>query len=169
MADKKKNELDHTKPDANRDPITGAPGAHPLGVGAGAAGGAATGATVGAIGGPVGSAVGAAVGGVAGGLAGKAAAEKVNPTVEDGYWREHYASRPYAKAGKSYDVYRPAYQMGWEGAGRYGELNWDKAEARFRDDWNKTRGNSNLSWDEAREATRDAWNRVRPSSDNKSR
>ena len=51
---------DPKKPaDANRDPISGAPGAHPVGVGAGAAGGGATGAAVGgAVGGPVGAVVG---------------------------------------------------------------------------------------------------------------
>ena len=33
--------------DANRDPITGAPGAHPVGTGVGAAGGGAAGAAIG--------------------------------------------------------------------------------------------------------------------------
>ncbi len=41
----------------NADPITGEPGAHPVGTGLGAVGGAATGATVGALGGPVGAVV----------------------------------------------------------------------------------------------------------------
>ena len=105
---------DPKKPDANRDPITGAPGAHPVGVGAGATGGGATGAAIGgAVGGPVGAVVGAAVGAVAGGLAGKGAAEAVNPTVEDAYWRDNYKTRPYASGG-TYDQYRPAYQHGWE-------------------------------------------------------
>jgi len=36
-----------------------------------------------AVGGPIGAVVGAAVGAVAGGLGGKAAAEAVNPTIED--------------------------------------------------------------------------------------
>ena len=72
----------------NRDPITGAPGAHPVGVGLGAAaggiaGGIAAGAAVGTVAaGPVGTAVGAAVGAIAGGLGGKAVAEKLDPTVE---------------------------------------------------------------------------------------
>ena len=71
-------------PMPNRDPITGAPGAHPVGVGAGAASAGAAGAALGAaVGGPIGAVVGAAVGAVAGGLGGKAAAEAVNPTIED--------------------------------------------------------------------------------------
>lgn len=69
--------------DLNADPITGEPGAHPVGTGVGAAGGAVAGAAVGAIGGPVGAIVGGAVGAVVGGLAGKGAAEAVNPTEEE--------------------------------------------------------------------------------------
>ena len=66
----------------NRDPISGAPGAHPVGTGVGAAaGGIAAGAAAGSVAGPVGTVVGAAVGAVAGGLAGKGVAEKVDPTV----------------------------------------------------------------------------------------
>src|SRR3954470_6269521 len=91
-------------PDANRDPISGAPGAHPVGVGVGAAaGGAGTGAAVGTVAGPVGTAVGAAVGAVVGGLMGKGVAEGINPTVEDAYWRETYTTRSYYEQGRTYD------------------------------------------------------------------
>ena len=65
---------------ANRDPLSDAPGAHPVGTGIGAAGGAVTGAAFGAMGGPIGAAVGGVAGAVVGGLAGKGAAEAVNPT-----------------------------------------------------------------------------------------
>src|SRR6186997_1972627 len=84
-----KKGLDPT-PDSNPDPITGAPGAHPVGVAAGGAGGAAAGAAIGgAIGGPVGAVVGGALGAIGGGLAGKGAAEAVNPTAENEYWQEN--------------------------------------------------------------------------------
>src|SRR6187455_2640898 len=99
--------------DANPDPISGESGAHPIGTGLGAAGAGAAGAAIGAAAGPVGAVVGAAVGAVVGGLAGKGAAEVVNPTVEDEYWRSTYATRPYVPAGTSYDLYRPAYEFGW--------------------------------------------------------
>lgn len=100
--------------DANRDPLTNEPGAHPVGTGVGAAvGGAAAGAAAGAFGGPVGAAVGGVAGAVAGGLAGKAAAEAVNPTEEDAYWRESYQREPYYVGGRTYDQYRPAYELGW--------------------------------------------------------
>ena len=91
--------------------------------------------------------------------------EKHDPTVEDAYWRQHYSSRPYARAGKAYDAYQPAYRVGWEGAGRYGELNWDSAEPRLRDDFDAARGDSQLSWDDARSAAKDAWERIRPGVD----
>ena len=87
--------------DANRDPITGAPGAHPVGVGLGtAAGGMAAGAAAGAVGGPAGAVAGAVVGGIVGGLAGKAAGEALDPTAEDAYWRDNH---------KSQSHYDPAY------------------------------------------------------------
>jgi phage tail tape-measure protein len=68
------------EPGMNPDPLTGAPGAHPVGTGLGAVGGAAAGASIGAAVGPVGAAVGTVVGAVAGALAGRGAAEAVNPT-----------------------------------------------------------------------------------------
>lgn len=57
--------------DAHTDPISGEAGAHPLGVGLGAASAGTAGAVIGAILGPVGAVIGAAIGAVAGGLAGK--------------------------------------------------------------------------------------------------
>ena len=72
------NDLDK---DMNRDPITGASGAHPAGTAAGAAAGGLAGAAVGTmVAGPVGTVVGAAIGAISGGLAGKGIAEEVNPT-----------------------------------------------------------------------------------------
>ena len=65
---------------ANPDPLSGAPGAHPVGVGVGALSGAAAGAAMGAVAGPAGAAVGTVVGAVAGALAGKGTAEAMHPT-----------------------------------------------------------------------------------------
>src|SRR5436190_17470052 len=93
MADRKKGAQ---RDPEHRDPITNAPGAHPVGVGAGAGAAGVAGAAIGgAVAGPVGAFVGAAVGAFAGGLGGKAAAEAVNPTVEDDWWRENFSGRPY--------------------------------------------------------------------------
>jgi hypothetical protein len=150
-------------PDANRDPITGTPGAHPVGTGLGAAAaGAAAGAVGGAVAGPVGAAAGAVIGAVAGGLAGKGAAEAVNPTTEHEYWRGKFSSMPYAAPGSRYDDFGPAYQHGWESYGKYGRDGKDFAsvESDVRRDWDKARGNSGLDWDRAKDATRDAWRRM---------
>jgi hypothetical protein len=145
---------------ANRDPITGEPGAHPVGVGIGTAGGAAAGAAVGSVAGPVGTAVGAVVGGVAGGLAGKGVAEAIDPTIEHAYWEKEYKNRPYYEAGSTYDDYRPAYQYGWESRSRYRDKSFDDVEADLKSGWEMTKAKSRLGWEKAKMATRDAWNRV---------
>ena len=151
----------NTRTDANRDPITDAVGSHPVGTGIGAlAGGAAAGAAAGSVAGPVGTVVGAAVGAVAGGLAGKAIAEQIDPTVEDAYWRDNYASRPYVEAGSSYDDFGPAYSYGVNSYSTYAGRDWDDVEPELSSRWNVMRGNSSLEWDRAKHATRDAWNRV---------
>lgn len=151
-------------PGSNPDPITKEPGSHPVGTGLGAAGGAAAGAAVGAaVGGPVGAVVGGAVGAVAGGAAGHATGEAVNPTVEEGYWRENYKNRPYFRAGRNYSDYQPAYKYGWESASRndYAGKKFEDVESDLERNWDKARGTSSTAWNESREATRDAWNRVR--------
>jgi hypothetical protein len=148
--------------DSNPDPITGEPGAHPIGVAGGASGGALAGAAIGAVGGPVGAAVGGAIGAVAGGLAGKAAGEAVNPTEEDRYWRENHASRPYFKNGRTYDDYRPAYAYGWESAGRpeYHGRKFEDVENDLSRGWDKARGTTRSEWSEMKAATRDAFDRA---------
>lgn len=145
---------------ANLDPITHEPGAHPVGTGLGAAvGGAAAGAAAGAFGGPVGAAVGGVVGAVAGGLAGKSAAEAVNPTAEEAYWRGAYRDEPYVAEGRSYDDYHPAYALGWQSVGMY-EGSFEAVEPQLRDRWNNDRSTSRMDWPEAREATRAARDRA---------
>ena len=153
---------DERNKDANRDPITGEPGAHPAGVAGGSAGGAAAGAAIGSVGGPVGAVVGGAIGAVAGGLGGKAAAEAVNPTVEEGYWRENFKSRPYYQSGREFDYYSPAYRYGWESASRpeYRGRRWDEIENDLSRGWNRARGAAKSEWNDVRLATRDAYDRV---------
>jgi len=146
--------------DANRDPITGTPGAHPVGTGVGAAGGAAAGAAIGAVGGPVGAAVGLVVGAVAGGLAGKGVAEKIDPTVEDDYWRNNYSKQKYVEPKASYDTYRPAYRTGYEGYTRYPGKKFEEVESDLQRDYEQGKGDARLEWDKAKLATRDAWQRV---------
>lgn len=147
--------------DSNPDPITGEPGAHPLGVGLGtAAGGAVAGAAAGTLAGPVGTVVGTIVGGVAGGLAGKSVAESIDPTAEDAYWRKNFRKRPYVKKGTEYDVYRPAYMYGVTSHEKYQGQSFEDAESKLRRGWTKARGDSALAWDVARDAVRDAYDRT---------
>jgi uncharacterized protein (TIGR02271 family) len=161
-------------PDSNRDPITGEPGAHPVGAGVGAAiGGGAAGAALGAAGsaaaagaalgaaaGPVGVVVGAVAGGVVGGLVGKQVAERINPTAEDSYWKDKYKSRPYVDPGAPYEEYQPAYRYGWESQGHYQGKHFDQVEADLKSGWDKAQDKSKLGWDKAKHAVRDAWDRV---------
>jgi len=146
--------------DANRDPISGEPGAHPVGTGIGAAGAGAIGATIGGVvGGPVGAVVGSVIGSVAGGLIGKGAAESVNPTEEDEYWRNNHSSRSYVEPDRTYDDYQPAYRSGYEGYSRFADTGktYDEVEPELRNDYEKNYGNSGLPWDKAKDAARDAW------------
>lgn len=151
------------RPDANPDPITGAPGSHPAGTGVGAVAGGLAGAMAGAaIGSAVpvaGTVIGAVVGAVAGGLVGKGVAESVNPTDEDAYWRDTYKTRPYYETGRTYEDYRPAYEHGWESRGRYAGRKFEDVEPELRREWEAS-GRKDYSWDKARDAARDAWDRI---------
>ena len=147
--------------DLNLDPISGEPGAHPVGTGVGTAvGGMAAGAVGGAAGGPIGAAVGAVAGGIIGGLAGKSLAESIDPTAEDAYWRSQYPNRPYHDTGTAYDDYAPAYRFGWESRARHQDSRFDEMEHDLQRNWEAVKGPSQLSWDRARHATRDAWDRI---------
>jgi hypothetical protein len=148
-------------PDFNPDPITKEPGAHPIGTGIGAAGGAVTGAAAGSVGGPIGSAVGAVVGAVVGGLAGKGAAEAVNPTAEDAYWRNAHAKQPYYSDAYTYDEdYAPAYRHGYQGVIDGRHRDWNEARGHLQTRWEADRHASRLSWLEAEPAAKAAWERA---------
>jgi phage tail tape-measure protein len=154
--DKTIREADQKGADANRDPITGSPGAHPVGTGIGAAGGAAAGAAIGAMGGPIGAGVGLVAGAVAGGLAGKGVAEKVDPTVEDAYWRTNFSKQEYVEADASYENYQSAYRTGYEGRSQYPGKQYEEVEANLRRNYEQGKGSGSVAWDKARNATRDA-------------
>jgi hypothetical protein len=168
MDTKRVDKVKTSDPAANPDPITHAPGAHPVGSGIGAAAGGAAGigaavaagAIAGTAAGPIGTAAGAVIGGVAGGLIGKGVAEGVNPTVEHEYWRQNYVQRPYVTAGMSYEEVGPAYQLGWEARSQHSNESFEQLEASLSDDWNRAKGKSRLKWDQAKQAARDAWDHV---------
>lgn len=145
----------------NRDPITGTPGAHPVGTGLGAAlGGAAAGALTGSVVGPVGTLVGTALGAIVGGLAGKSVAESIDPTVEVDYWRDNFNERPYAAQAPHFNVYEPAFRYGVTAYALYPGRRFDDVEVELARGWIDARGASNLEWLNARLAARDAWQRL---------
>lgn len=137
---------------------------HPVGTAAGATAGAVYGAGAGGVvGGPVGAVIGGVVGAVAGGAAGRGAAELVNPTEEDKYWRDNYRNRPYYSTGREYTEYEPAYRYGWESASRpeYRERRFEEVETDLERGWDRAKGTTRATWNDAKDATRDAWDRVR--------
>jgi hypothetical protein len=148
--------------DMNRDPISNAPGSHPVGVGVGGVGGAAAGAGIGALFGPIGMLVGGAVGTLAGAAAGKGVAEGLDPTGESEYWRAEYRSRPYASADYDYETdYSPAYAYGTTVRSQYAGRTWDDSlENDIRSGWEKAKDKSRLTWEQAKHAVRDAFDRT---------
>ena len=147
--------------DLNRDPISGTPGAHPFGTGTGAASGGIAGAVAGmAVGGPVGSVIGAAVGAVAGGLAGKGAAESVNPTADEIFWRETYVREPYYVKGRPYEYYAPGFRAGWEGRVNCDGRTFDQAESDLKGNYNRTKSELDPDWVNVAPAARAAWDRA---------
>ena len=148
-------------PNTNPDPITGAPGSHPVGTGIGAAaGGMAAGAAAGTVAGPVGTVVGAVIGAVVGGYAGKGVAELIDPTAEEAYWQDNYSTRPYVAEGSTFDDYAPAYRYGWTSYDKYRGRPFDEVESDLGREWNIVRGTSKLDWNRAKLATKDSWQRV---------
>jgi hypothetical protein len=137
---------------------------HPIGTAAGATAGAVYGAGAGGVvGGPVGAVIGGVVGAVAGGAAGRGAAELVNPTEEDKFWRDNYSKRPYYRTGREYNEYEPAYRYGWESATRpeNRDRRFEDVETDLERGWDRAKGTTRATWNDAKDATRDAWDRVR--------
>ena len=141
-------------------PVAKGVGAAVGGVAGGVAGGAAAGAAAGGITGPVGAAAGAVAGAVVGAMVGKRAGKAADPAVEDQYWRDNYAGRPYIASGTTYDDYSPAYRYGTEAYSRYPGRRFDEVESDLGRDWPTARGNSSLEWEHAKHASRDAWQRM---------
>lgn len=150
---------DRNDNDANRDPISGTPGSHPVGTGVGASGGALAGAAVGAVAGPIGTAIGLVAGAVAGGMVGKGIAETMDPAVEDEYWKKNFSKQDYVDHDSPYTIYEPAFRTGYEGRGQYPGKTFEDAEDNLKRDYERSRGEFSLGWERARPAIRDAWNR----------
>lgn len=157
-------QFEPTEVSTNPDPITGEPGAHPVGTGLGAAAAGAAATAIGATAGPVGAVVGAVVGSVIGGLVGKSAAEATNPTSrEEAYWREAYSNRSYARSDRSYEAYQLAYQVGYEGYVAHADqrMTYPEIEPELQRQYEAQNDGRSVAWNEARYAVKDAWERAR--------
>lgn len=131
------------------------------GAAAGAAAAAATGLATGTIfGGPIGGAIGLVAGALVGGVLGSEVGEAANPTAEEHYWSTSYTTEPYYNSSYSYDDYRPAYRVGYEGYIQHPGKSFEDAEPYLQEQYIANRGNSRLAWDDARPATRSAWKRL---------
>ena len=144
----------------NPDPVTNAPGSHPVETGIGAAmGGAATGAAVGTVAGPVGTAIGAAAGAIAGGYAGKGVGELIDPTTEDNWLRTTTLHGPtpstatLSRASTLPTGMEPKLKPGT----KVGLLTiWRPS---FERNWHHAKDRTAMKWHDAKEAVRDAYNR----------
>jgi hypothetical protein len=144
----------------NADPITDAPGSHPIETGIGAAvAGAAGGMAVGAVAGPIAAAVGVAVGAVAGGYAGKGIGEMIDPTTEDTWLRDNFKSRPYVVKGDKYEDFHPAYRYGALAEAKYGDAGIDLMDQQLQSDWERSKENT-MPWTKAKGAVKDAYDRT---------
>jgi hypothetical protein len=172
------NKLRETDP----DPISGEPGAyrggppsagnpesdpehsaaHPVATGVGAVSTAAAGAAVGAIAGPIGAVVGGVLGAVAGGIGGNAVGQSIDATAEDEYWRAQHAQQSYAKPDDTYDDFRPAYRVGYEGYSSLAssERTFEACEEMLRRNYETASPAPRLAWERTRPAAQAAWHRL---------
>jgi len=147
---------------SNPDPLTDAPGSHPIETGIGATLiGAAGGIAAGALGGPVGAVIGGIIGGaVAGGYAGKGIGELIDPTTQDDQIREFLLHRKENPFDRKPEDYREAYRYGTLASDRHADRSFDEIDSQLGSDWPSSRGESRLDWDEARDAARHAYGRT---------
>jgi hypothetical protein len=144
----------------NPDPITDAPGSHPIEAGIGAAvAGAASGLAVGVVAGPLAAAVGAAVGAVAGGFLGKGVGEMIDPTTEDNWLRDHFESFNYPEDDETFETYEPAYRYGGQVEAKYGDAGWDAIVDDVENDWAQSEGYPGMKWPKARPAVKNSYER----------
>lgn len=77
--------------------------------------------------------------------------------TEDAYWREEYATRPYARADRDYEHFQHAYRFGAEARMRHVGRDWAEVEPQLESGWHAYRGSSQTAWAEIVDAVRDAF------------
>jgi hypothetical protein len=81
--------------------------------------------------------------------------------AHDAHWQTIFGSRPYAKADRGYEHYRPAYRYGTEASLRHQGREWNEVESDLERGWTGARGDSTSAWHDVKDAVRDAWDHVR--------
>lgn len=77
--------------------------------------------------------------------------------LEDMYWHAIFSKQTYYVAGRSYDQYRPAFELGWKSALENPDANFDDFELILEMRWMAQAATSLLPWREIQVAVRDAW------------
>ena len=92
------------------------------------------------------------------GVVGADMVEIADPAArEQGYWREHFATRPGYVSGYTYeDDYAAAYRIGYEGRNFY-KTTFEDNEDDLKADWERLKGASRLTWEQAKTAMQEAW------------
>lgn len=89
------------------------------------------------------------------------------PDSETNFWHRQYRFEPYFVAGRSFDQYCPAYQLGWQLAqSPEGScVDFDAMDRELNLRWTAINGSSLLNWSQVRLAAKAAWERgMRPQS-----
>ena len=145
----------------NPDPLTDAPGSHPIETGIGAAiGGAASGLAVGTLtGGPVGAVVGAIIGGAAaGGLAGKGVGELIDPTTEDNWIRNLYQHDKKVPTEEELAAQRRAFRYGLAAQTRFPNRMFRDVEEQLRTGWEDS--GETVAWGKVYQSVRAGFDRT---------
>jgi hypothetical protein len=78
---------------------------------------------------------------------------------EDTWWRDNYASRPYA-TGRNYDEFRPGFRYGFESGLHHMGRTWNDVESDLKAGWDRYEHRGRSTWENVKDAVRDAWHRV---------
>lgn len=77
--------------------------------------------------------------------------------LEDRYWRAHFSMQSHYVAGRGYDQYQPAYQLGWSTALQSPNANFEDVAPLLEAQWMAHRATSLLPWREVHSAIRASW------------
>ena len=78
---------------------------------------------------------------------------------EDIWWRDNYATRPYA-SGRSYEEFRPGYRYGFESGLHHLGRSWNEVESDLKSGWDRYEYRGRNTWENVKDAVRDAWHRI---------